>query len=132
MPINTKPKRGKQPGPEKSIQDTILAWLRLNGCLAIRVNQGGFVDKRGHYVKFTDEEGVSDIIACVPREFSNGDDTSHHQGLFVAIECKAIPGEAPSDKQSIFIEKVKDADGWAFVAYSLECVQKVLHWLPHR
>ena len=124
MPINIKPKKGKK-GPEKQVQDTILQWLRLNGCLAIRVNQGGFVDKRGHYVKFTDEEGVSDIIACVPTPGFK------MHGLFCAIECKAGKAE-PGDKQELFLRKVGDAYGIRIVANSLEVVQTALYWLPNR
>jgi len=126
VPINIKPKKGKK-GPEKQVQDTILQWLRLNGCLAIRVNQGGFFDKRGHYIKFTDEEGVSDIIACVPTPKLPG----MMHGQFCAIECKAGRG-VPSDKQEAFLRKVGDAYGVRIVAYTLEDVQNVLHWLPNR
>lgn len=126
MPINIKPKKGKK-GPEKQVQDTILQWLRLNGCMAIRVNQGGFFDKRGHYIKFTDEEGVSDIIACVPAPSKS----NHFYGLFCAIECKAGKAE-PSDKQEHFLRKVGDAYGLRIVANSLEVVQTALHWLPNR
>jgi len=126
VPINTKPKKGKK-GPEKQVQDTILQWLRLNGCLAIRVNQGGFFDKRGHYIKFTDEEGVSDIIACVPAHSKS----NHFYGLFCAIECKAGNAQ-PSDKQEVFLSKVGDAYGLRIVANSLEVVQTALHWLPNR
>lgn len=57
-------------------------------------------------------KGVSDIIGC-------------HNGQFFAIEVKR-PGGKPSMYQEHFIERVKEAGGIAFVAWSAEDVVKAL------
>lgn len=87
--------RPKPKGPKESeIQADILGWLRtLPRSSWMRVNSGGAVLNGGHFIRFTDRKGVSDIIGCIH------DGTT---GLPVLIEVKRTPKDVPTDEQKEF------------------------------
>jgi hypothetical protein len=70
--------------------------------------------KARRFIKMA-EAGFSDLIAVLP---------PHGQSVF--IECKR-PGKKPTATQIAFLSKMKDKGAIAFVATSIEDVQKALH-----
>ncbi len=97
---------------EKDVQKTCLEWLALWGATAIRVNSGVMaVEKRR--VKFNDQPGCSDVLACLPPD-----------GRMLALELKR-PGRDRTDpkraaEQDSFRRKVVKSGGLAIVARSLD------------
>lgn len=99
---------------EKDVLKACIEYLALKGFKCIRNNTGAFVgqytNKKGktktRFHRYG-QRGSSDIIACSPK------------GMFYAIECKSDTGE-PSDKQLEFLQSIKDRNGYAIVARSVD------------
>jgi len=100
-----------KPIPEKQIENEILRWLALNGIFAWKNQSVGiynptrkvFMRKTNvHHIK-----GVSDILGILK------------DGRMLAIECKSKYGK-PSPEQTLFIQKIRDNGGVAFIARSLD------------
>jgi hypothetical protein len=104
---------------ENDIKNACLAWLRLHGFIAIRVNNGAVTGEHNgktRFLRFTDTPGVADILACSPK------------GRFVAVECKA-PGKKKnlSLTQQSFLDNIRDAGGIAIVAESIDDLLCLIH-----
>lgn len=98
--------------PEKAIVQHIINWLTIHGFYVWKQNNHATFDrKRGVWRKGTQKRGVSDILGVVPG------------GRILAIEVKAKGGKV-SDDQEKFLDAIASAGGVAFVAYSLDEVQK--------
>ena len=111
----TAKKKKKTKGPEATILDAIVRWLKANGAIALRVNSGYLRDAQGHVFNGA-PAGTSDIVCC-------------WRGRFVAIEVKAGNNQ-PTEKQKAFLNKVIAAGGIALVANSLELVKVALDKVP--
>jgi Holliday junction resolvase len=82
---------------EKDITREIRGYLRIKGVWHFKVHQG-----------LGSAPGVADIIGC-------------HKGRMLCIEVKTDKGRL-SPHQEVFLEKVKQEGGLAFVARSVEDV----------
>lgn len=91
---------------EKHIENQIKRYLDRLGVWYMKVH--GSMYQRA---------GVPDIIACV-------------DGVFVGIEVKR-PGGIVSPLQQLNIDKINRSGGYAFVAYSVEDVQRKIAELRH-
>ena len=95
--------------PEGRIVAEILEYLRLRGIYAWR-NNSGAVRANGRMVQYG-KVGSSDIIGIMP------------DGRFLAIECKTDSGSL-SEAQRLFIDVINKSQGLAFVARSVEDVER--------
>jgi hypothetical protein len=96
--------------PEKKLKQKILKYLKtLPESLFFTVEQ-----RPGQ------QRGCSDILGI----FSSNE----CPGRFVAIEVK-IPGNKTTPLQDLFLKKVAEAHGLAFVAYSVEDVQNIVEMI---
>lgn len=106
--------------PEKLVEQQILIWLRSKKVFAWKNVTGGFYDSK--IKRFRKQvspfaiNGSSDILGILPN------------GRFLAIECKSRYGKATPD-QLMFIERINFSGGCAFVAKTLEDVQRALEGL---
>lgn len=84
---------------EKSIQQAIIALLRIHGAYVLRINSGAvpIVGKGGKRMFRGAVAGTPDIIAC-------------YKGKFVAIEVKRGKNE-PTELQKARHEEIRRADG---------------------
>lgn len=100
---------------EADVQRAIRQLLRVHPLVAWhgRVNRGAVTDSSGHYVQFNDIKGCSDLIGQL------------RTGHFLAIECKA-PGRVPTEAQEEFLDAVACNGGLAFVADSVDVVERRL------
>jgi hypothetical protein len=105
----------KVPIRESEIVKAILEYLKLKGIYCFRNNTGAFksVYKGKQRFHRYGEVGSSDIIGITKK------------GLFLAIEVKR-PGGKPTDKQIEFMGHINRNGGIAFVAYSVDDVEKTL------
>jgi hypothetical protein len=101
----------KRQSREKVLIDDILCYLRTLGILAWRQNTGA-MKIQNRLVRFG-IHGMSDIIGILP------------DGRFLAIEVKT-GNNRPTLYQKDFLNRIKDNNGVAIVAYSVEDVEKVL------
>lgn len=100
---------------EGQIQGAIIDYLRSIGAVVTRVNAGVRLiqDSNGGTRAFRGaEKGHADILACVG-------------GRYIAIEVKTRRGRV-SPEQEVFLQRVRDAGGCAFVARSVDDVIKQL------
>jgi len=97
---------------ESDIQHTIIQYLKYKKIFAWKYNSVGIKKPNGSYIPIG-LKGVSDIIGLT-------DD-----GKFIAIEVK-MKGNKPSIYQEEFLNQIKQRNGIAIVAYSLEDVMKFL------
>lgn len=97
---------------EREILKAILEYLTLKGYLCWRNNTGGFKNSKGHFFKFG-LVGSGDILGL-----SRG-------GTFFSIEVK-VPGKVPTPAQVQFMKDIIKNNGIAFVAYSVDDVEKRL------
>ena len=105
-------------------QDTvraILAYLGARGVLAWRNNVGA-VSAGGRFVRFG-SKGMSDIIGVLPPRLETN---NRNFGRFLAIEVKR-PGQQPTPYQAGFLDQVRKAGGVAFVATSVQDVERELY-----
>lgn len=102
--------------PEKRIETEILNMLTICGIFCFKLDRVGTYDpvlkrfrsnNNPHKIK-----GVSDILGIIA-------------GRFIAIEVKSPAGRL-SDEQRVFLRKVQDEGGIAFVARSAESVAEEL------
>jgi len=103
--------------PEKLIENQILHYLFKRGIFAWKNQSVGIFDPvKRIYRKNTNPfhiKGVSDILGILS------------DGRLLAIEVKTPTGRA-SPEQQMFIQKIKDRGGLAFVARSVYDVEKEL------
>ena len=99
---------------EKSIEVSILEWLKLKGIFAWKVENGGvYNQKRGvHIFSRTRTPGVADIIGI-------------YNGKALAIEVKSEKGRL-SDQQKDFLNRFELEGGIVIVARSIEDVSSGL------
>ena len=106
---------------ETDIQREILEALIHSGYMVWRNNSGAFWNHaRQAYVKVQGVgriNGVSDILGVLP------------DGTFLAIEVKSRTGRL-TEEQKVFLLKVSNRGGLAFMARSLEDVQKAFKACP--
>ena len=86
-------------GRETKIKDEIRTWLRAQGAYVFSPTQMGYGTQ------------TLDLLVC-------------WKGLFVAIEVKA-PGKKPTARQSLIIDEIMEAGGFAVVAYCKEDVMGI-------
>lgn len=100
---------------EAQIQSAILQYLNLKGILAWRANSGMHMAHHNgkDYMIRLAPKGTSDIIGCLGN------------GKMLAIEVKRPKGVPTSDQQN-FIDKINQRGGVAFVATSIDDVEKEL------
>lgn len=96
---------------EKQIENEILRWLSYHGIFAWKNQSVGIYNPvRKAFMRSTNPhhiKGVSDILGVMK------------DGRILAIECKSKYGK-PSPEQTMFIQKIKDNGGVAFIARSLD------------
>jgi hypothetical protein len=97
---------------EKDIQRAILDYLKAKKYFCWRNNTGGFIDNRNHFYQFG-SVGSGDILGMT------------QEGRFFSIEVKR-PGGQPTWNQVQFMNEVNRNKGLAFVAYSVDDVEKNL------
>ena len=88
-----------------------LELLQLRGIPAYRQNQGGMTAEykgKARFIKFAGAKGISDIIGIVPPN-----------GRYLAVECK-MPGNKPTEDQTLFLDKIKSCGGLAVVVTSIQ------------
>ena len=99
---------------EQDIQRQILDFLRFKGIYCWKNSTVGiFNPKTGGYIP-SHAKGVSDILGILPG------------GRFLAIEVKR-PGGRPSEHQVQFLQEINGRRGLAFIAYSVEDVERQLN-----
>jgi len=100
--------------PEGKIKSAIVKFLNtIPGMLVIPISTTGMYDvTRRRYRRSPMRLGTSDLLVC-------------YRGRFGAIEVKT-PKKYPTKEQREFLEDVKRAGGFAFVARSIEDVQRGL------
>ncbi len=101
--------------PEKQIENEILRWLAYKGIFAWKNQSVGIYNPiRKAFMRSTNPyhiKGVSDILGVMK------------DGRILAIECKSKYGK-PSPEQTLFIQKINDNGGKAFIARSLNEVME--------
>lgn len=118
--------------PERKIQQEIMGFLRSIGIMCwINESQGTYDPVRKTFRKNNNPykmRGVSDILGLVPYYT---EDTKASLGRFLAIEVKSDKGRL-TDEQRIFLAKINQEGGIAFVARSVEqCANQLLTFFPH-
>jgi len=101
---------------EAQIVKAILDYLAYTKIFSWRINSGMIFGTNAKGVSYAHKlapKGTSDIIGILPG------------GQFLAIEVKK-PGGVLSESQKEFLDKVNALGGRAFVAYSIDDVQKEL------
>ncbi len=104
--------------PEKLIENQILHYLFRRGIFAWKNQSVGVFDPVKRIYRKSNNpfhiKGVSDILGIL------------NDGRLLAIEVKTEKGRA-SPEQQLFIQKIKDRGGIAFVARSVYDVEKELN-----
>lgn len=98
---------------ESQIQAAILDYLALRGILAWRTNSGAIITQAGRMVHLA-PKGTADIIGIMPGS-----------GKLLAIECKTRKGKVTPEQEE-FLQRVRDNGGCAFVARSVEDVERMM------
>ena len=108
--------------PETELIRNIRDYLHLLGAVTTRVNSGLKVMEepggKNRRVLRMAEAGTSDIVGCF-------------KGRYIAIEAKIAPNKTTLAQEE-FLQKVRDAGGIAFVAYSLDDVDRELDIATYR
>jgi hypothetical protein len=100
--------------PEQAIQRAILELLRWRGIFCWKNNNSGiYVKARNTYIP-SHAVGVSDILGVLP------------DGRILCVEVKTATGRL-SEPQKLFLDSINERGGLAFVARSIEDVEKALH-----
>lgn len=98
---------------ERDIQREIIKYLRIKQIFCWKNNSVGiYVEKRKTYIP-VGMKGISDIIGLLPT------------GQLFAIEVK-VKNRYPNQNQKDFMQKINDSGGLAFVARSLDDVDKYI------
>jgi hypothetical protein len=101
--------------PEQAIQRQILEWLNWKHIKAWKNNTAGiYVQKRNTYIP-SHAPGVADILGVLKPS-----------GRLLAIEVKSPTGKV-SPRQQLFLDSIYENGGLAFVARSIEDVEKKLN-----
>ena len=90
---------------ETDLVRVCLAYLRLRGVFAWRVNSGAVAGEHGgkrRFVRFNGAKGCSDVLGILPG------------GRFLAVETK-MPGRKTTPHQQAFLDAVRAAGGLALV-----------------
>lgn len=95
---------------ESEIQRACISYLKLKGHLVVRFNNIP-MEKDGRKIPVR-QRGVSDLLVC-----------EKGTGKFIAIEVKR-PGGKPTDEQQEFLLQVRSKGGIAFIAESIDDLQK--------
>lgn len=105
---------------EKTIQATIMGWLRLWGARPIRINSGAMMGSykgKERFIRFTSEPGCSDLLCCLP------------DGRFAAIEVKRPGARTDPERlavQNSFLDWIRAAGGLGLMVGSLEELRAAL------
>jgi Holliday junction resolvase len=94
---------------ESDVLRACMDYLDIKGAAYVRVNCGGFKTAQGGFMRCTDKNGVSDIIAT-------------YRGRTYYIECKSARG-ALSEAQKAFRGYVERAGGVYITARGVEDLQ---------
>ena len=112
----------KLPIREKTIENSILSWLKLRGFNVWKNPTVGIYDKQlGTYRRDNSIHraiGAPDIIGVLP------------DGIFLGIEVKSETGRL-SEHQKKFLGDIRFSNGIAFVARSIEDVELELKQLGY-
>ncbi len=106
--------------PEQIVKSEVLAWFLLvfpKMPIWVNSNTGVFDPRTKRFRKRTGKyypNGISDLLGVLP------------DGRFLAIELKAGKSSRVTKEQKIFIERINDAGGLAFVARSSDDCEKHL------
>lgn len=87
---------------ESNIQDDIIEYLKSVGAYTVKIHVSSY-----------QTQGTPDILCC-------------YRGRFIGFELKR-PGESATELQKYRIEQIHRADGYAYVADSVEQVKEVLY-----
>lgn len=98
--------------PEGEIKRKICDYLAARGVF-FWIQQAGKIPGRRNSSKYL-RNGVADILGVLPG------------GCMLAIEVKAPKGKPPTPEQVEFLELIKRKGGLAFVARSVEDVERAL------
>ena len=79
-------------GPEKTFETKVKKFIEDQNCWVVKF-----------FANRMTKKGIPDIICCI-------------NGYFVAVEIKAVHGEA-SDLQIYHCKKIREANGFAFILY---------------
>lgn len=90
-------------GQEASIQRSIQRFLKKNGVEVFKTHGGIYSNS-----------GMSDLIGILP------------DGRFLAIEVKSEAKKEPTELQYKFMKQVRENNGLAFWAWSVDCVRDEL------
>jgi hypothetical protein len=103
--------------PEGYIKNSILSYLKWKGIFAFPVDSVGIFDPKRKVFRKRNSvhamKGVSDILGILPG------------GRFLAIECKSKTGRMTVE-QEVFLQDVRAKGGVAFMARSIEDVERHL------
>lgn len=100
---------------EKDVQRGILDYLAHIGAWPVRINSGAISgDHAGkrRFVRMNSQPGCPDVLCCL-------------DGRFIGIEVKRLGGKA-TEKQLSALDAIRRAGGVAFVATSIEDVERAL------
>lgn len=97
---------------EQSLVNEIIYLLKLKGHFVWRQNTGSMYSKDNRFIRFG-FKGVSDILGI------------SNDGKFIAIECKIKPNK-PTQFQLDFLDEIRQRDGIAIVAYSIDDIQELI------
>lgn len=95
---------------ETDLVRACIDWLKSNGCMIWRQNQGGMKmagDGPRRFIRFAHINGISDVIGLTPT------------GRFICVEAKQ-PGGKPTVEQEAFLAAVRANGGIALVVHSLD------------
>lgn len=110
--------------PENVIKNQICAYLKIKRNLIFLHDSVGIYDAKRNVFRMNTNrhrrKGVADILGIL-----------RDTGRFMAIEVK-VPGNKPTPHQLQFIEDVKAHGGIAFVATSIEDVERELKQIVER
>jgi hypothetical protein len=100
---------------ENELQKAILTLLSYHQIKHWRINTTGLFDPRTQTFRPSLSKGVSDIVGILP------------DGRFLAIEVKTKTGKV-SQEQQVFLDAIRENNGVAIVARSIEDVAHVLEF----
>lgn len=135
---NGKPERWKRAAPRRkaakratpgAAERDVLKLLQdaaaLMGVTLLRNNVGCLQDKHGRYVTFGLGVGSPDLVGWQSVTVTNAM-VGTTLAVFVGVECKREVGGETSDRQSDYIERLRQAGARAGVARSVEDLQRIV------
>jgi hypothetical protein len=100
---------------ETGLVKACLQYMQFQGIYCWRQNTGAMERRhkgKRRFIRFG-APGISDIIGCMPN------------GKFIAVECK-VGRNTLTPSQLAFLQQIREADGIAIVAYSVDDVVEAL------